>query len=407
MRAEIEAERAETQRRLDEAEANVQLARTEVDKIQIEIDNHTRWYNSLPDWDWPWLPSKAFGAIPYAVKQGALYFAKGLADVTLQIVYGLIEAIEAIANFIPIELDPRMSTRIASKFVVVTALDLARQTLWTLEALSQQFPIDADVRVIALLASHGVATAALNLAIEAIRLIDVTIASFAVDADPRIVALFVAYGVATAALTLAHAVLEGTRQFVAAIPVDLDPRVSALIVAKGVADLALDGVNLLLLGLEQSLGHLAEVLKFLIKGVGELFDVSSARFGLSLGEHAGNRLMLAIDVGVMGVYRHLAFDFDFGNPLASAADLGRAGRHAAAGCPLTCIQGTSASSAADMYDISWRRASMKAAAPACTQHSTGRQTTTHESLLKEKRLQLRPERSKSCQATHTLQQHTL
>ena len=129
LRKTITGERADAQNKLKYAQDEVDRAQHEVNKIQDEINATKKYYNSLPKIDLPWKANQTREAGWFAAKQAALYSALGIATAALQAAKLVLEGIKQLAKVTPIELDSRMSTRIAAHEIATAALTVAGQVL--------------------------------------------------------------------------------------------------------------------------------------------------------------------------------------------------------------------------------------------------------------------------------------
>jgi hypothetical protein len=172
----------------------------------------------------------------------------------------------------------------AAKHTAMGVLELAKQTLRGLEAAATNIPIEADPRVAGLYVARETANAALEVAKQTLRGLELAATNIPIDADPRIVGLFTALGTATAGLQTAHLALEGVKHSVRAA---------------------------------------AEAAEFIDRGLGDLINISEARFEGSLSATKGGYVSLAVKMTFMNQPKDFAFAFNFNDPLSSAKDLAK------------------------------------------------------------------------------------
>lgn len=98
-----------------------------------------------------------------------------------------------------------------SKYTAIGVLEAAKQTLRGMQAAADNIPVDADPRISPLLGSREIALGTLEAAKLTLKGMEAAATSFPIDMDPRMAGLFTAKGTADASLYAATQFLEGLK----------------------------------------------------------------------------------------------------------------------------------------------------------------------------------------------------
>lgn len=141
----------------------------------------------------------------------------------------------------------------------------------------------------------------------------------------EITALYVAYGTATAALEVAKKAVELTGRLVDHTPYELDPRLSGLLIAKKTADDILWLAEEALKKLRDICGGIAHVAEFITQQtLGNLLEVKSATFTTQPGAATSGVIRLNLHLRFMQSDLHIDPEFNFNDPVNSAANIAQA-----------------------------------------------------------------------------------
>lgn len=129
MRVQVRRERQALSRRMRAAQRKIDGAQREVNKLLGEIESTKRYWNSLPNSDWPWKPSKGRDWIWIGPKLAGLYIAYGVATAALQVAKLLLKGADWLVLNIPIDADPRILALWAAYGIATGVLKAAELAL--------------------------------------------------------------------------------------------------------------------------------------------------------------------------------------------------------------------------------------------------------------------------------------